>query len=263
MSPKWLAHRAIPGGPPGQLCRAVEVGAFHQLLDALVDIAQALLEPDDRLAAGGEAEMSGLDDAGMDRTDRDLVQAFALGGKEDIRRGCAVPRRRRAAERVGQVPPTVVEPGAQVRRAFGLEPEQIADRALQPDRGRMHRADRGKPPGRTVEAQHAEIAGRFVEQRHMHGRPVAPEAEQGHAPVAKRIGGEAPSCRVDDGARIGPMRLDPSCHFHQLVQCCHGVCALSRGGSIHAGTTPPAAAAGRCRRRRRGPDAPGAAHRRP
>ena len=49
-----------------------------------MDIAQPLFEADDRLAAGGEAEVSGLDDAGVNGADRNLVEAFALGRQEWI-----------------------------------------------------------------------------------------------------------------------------------------------------------------------------------
>ena len=63
------------------------VAPCHQPLDALVDIAEPLLQPHHGLAIGGEAEMAGLDDAGMHRPDRDLVQALALGRQEGDRRG--------------------------------------------------------------------------------------------------------------------------------------------------------------------------------
>ena len=52
--------------------------AGHQRLDALMHVAEPLFEPHHGLAIGGEAEMSRLDDAGMHRADRDLVQAFAF-----------------------------------------------------------------------------------------------------------------------------------------------------------------------------------------
>ena len=75
----------------------VERRAGHQSFDALVGVAQPLLQPHDRLAAGGEAEMSRLDDPGMDRADRNLVQAFALAGRKHKAVGAA--RRRPFAPR--------------------------------------------------------------------------------------------------------------------------------------------------------------------
>ena len=71
-------------------------GAGHQRFDALVHIAEALFEPHHGLAAGGEAKMSRLDDAGVHRADRNLMQRFAFDGKEIV----WGPRlRRRAAAR--------------------------------------------------------------------------------------------------------------------------------------------------------------------
>ena len=67
---------------PASLAAALERRAGHQRLDALVHIAQPLFEPHHRLAIRGEAEMARLDDAGMDRADRDLVQALALDRQE-------------------------------------------------------------------------------------------------------------------------------------------------------------------------------------
>src|SRR5947199_80989 len=56
--------------------------AQHQPDMALVQVAQPFLQPGHRLALDVEAEMPGLDDAGMDRADRDLVHAIALDGEE-------------------------------------------------------------------------------------------------------------------------------------------------------------------------------------
>ena len=60
----------------------VDRSARAERLDALVHIAQPLLQPGDGLAVGGEAEMAGLDDAGMNGADRDLMQARAFNGQE-------------------------------------------------------------------------------------------------------------------------------------------------------------------------------------
>ena len=66
-------HGAVAGDAAGEPGAAGEVGTLEQPLDALVHIAQALLEAGHGLAIGGEAEMAGLDDAGMHGADRDLV----------------------------------------------------------------------------------------------------------------------------------------------------------------------------------------------
>jgi hypothetical protein len=77
--------------------------------------------------------MAGLDDAGMDRANRDLVQPLALGGEE----GIGGFRRTR---RVG--PRTVVEPGAAVGKTLRFDAVEVADRALEPERGRVEQAVR-------------------------------------------------------------------------------------------------------------------------
>ena len=69
---------AVTGGAGGQPRRPLDARASHQRLDTLVRVAQALFEPHHRLPAGGEAEMSRLDDAGMYRPNGNLVQALAL-----------------------------------------------------------------------------------------------------------------------------------------------------------------------------------------
>ena len=81
---KRVSDGAVAGGAARELCALVDACAGHQRLGALVHIAKALFEPHHRLAVGGEAEMPGLDDAGMDRADRDLVQILALDGEERI-----------------------------------------------------------------------------------------------------------------------------------------------------------------------------------
>ena len=42
-----------------------------------MDIAKPLFEPRHRFAIGGKTKMSGLDNAGVDRTNRDLMEALA------------------------------------------------------------------------------------------------------------------------------------------------------------------------------------------
>src|SRR5690606_40909852 len=52
----------------------------------LHDALPILFEPDDGLAARGEAEMTRLDDAGVDRADGNLVQVLALRRQEAVGR---------------------------------------------------------------------------------------------------------------------------------------------------------------------------------
>ena len=188
--------------------RPVERRARHQALDALVDVAEALFQAHHRLAIGGEAEMAGLDDAGMHRADRDLVQALALDREEIVRRLVA-GRTGRGGERMAHAPVAMVEPGALVRQALRVESEQVADGALEPQRRRVMQADAGVGIVRTIEADDADARHRRIEQRHVDGVRLAPQAEQ--APLAARQGCDrlVPGGNRDRGARPGTMqRLD-------------------------------------------------------
>src|SRR5580704_6463707 len=108
-----------------------------------MDIPEALFEPHHRFAIGGEAEVSRLDDAGVDRTDRNAVQAFALHRQERVWRLFALLLRVRA-ERMLHIPKTEIEPRPRIGRADRLEAIEAFDRALEPDGGRMQRAHRWK-----------------------------------------------------------------------------------------------------------------------
>ena len=66
--------------------------------DALMHIAKPFLEPHDRFAVGREAEVAGLDNAGMHGPDGDLMHRRAFGRKKCItiaagRRRCPVAER--------------------------------------------------------------------------------------------------------------------------------------------------------------------------
>src|SRR5262249_56964260 len=99
-------------------------------LDGLVHVTKALLQPNHRLAVGGETEMPGLDDAGMNRADGNLVQALTDGRQEGVRRA---PCRSVTAfsERMLHIPKAEVEPRPRVGRADRLEAVEVAHRTLQ------------------------------------------------------------------------------------------------------------------------------------
>ena len=103
------------------------------------------LQAHHRLSVTGETEMAGLDDAGVDGPDRDLVQGVALDRQE------VVGRRRVVA------PAAVVQPGAFVGQTLRLQAEQIADRAFQADRRGVQAADRRVVAGGAVQAQAATV----------------------------------------------------------------------------------------------------------
>src|SRR5260221_12787993 len=95
-----------------------------------------------------EAEMAGLDDAGMDGADGDLMQLGAVGGEKGVVGSGALRRRRSLArprgERVNDRPVAVIEPRPPVERAERDMAEEVEDGALEPDRARPHGADRGE-----------------------------------------------------------------------------------------------------------------------
>src|SRR5215831_17516170 len=137
---KRVSDRAVAGGAPCQAHRRVEAGARHQRLDAFMHVTKALLQPNHRLAVGGKTKMSGLDDAGMNRADGNLVQALPGGGQEGVRRA---PCRSVTAisERVLHIPKAEIEPRPRVGRADRFEPVEIAHRTLQANGRRMERPD--------------------------------------------------------------------------------------------------------------------------
>src|SRR5690606_30070753 len=116
-----VGDRAVARDAARETRGPVERRAGHQRLHALVDVAKALLQPHDELAIGVEAEMAGLDDAGMDRPDRDLVNALPLDRQEGV-----WPR---SAGTTGPAP--VIEPGAVVVETGREEAVEVARGALE------------------------------------------------------------------------------------------------------------------------------------
>ena len=188
----------------------VEIGAGHQALDALVHIAEALLQAHHRLAVGGEAEMPGLDDAGMHRADRDLVQALALGRQEGVGRRRRPALRSRAPSGCAHAPAAVVEPGPRIGQPLGLRPNRSRDRALQPDRRRHGaRPTEGKWPSGQARLSTRDLGRRLVEQRHVHAsapRPTGRAASSGPRRAASPA--QLQVVGVDHGARPGPVVRD-------------------------------------------------------
>ena len=189
--------------------------AGHQRLDTLVHIAEPLFQPHRELAIGGEAEMPGLDDAGVHRPDRDLVQPLPFDGQELIRHLFAAP------------PDAVIEPGPRILRADGFQPVQIPNGPLQPDRRRMLRPDAGELAVDAFISEYRDIAAAFVEQRHVHVRRVAPQAEQGHLSAGKPCDG-----------------LTPTLFVHGVAGDGHGAIPAT---ARRFRSPPPAPAADRCR----------------
>ena len=78
-----MGDRAHAAGALHDRQRCAEGAALDQLLETAMDEAQPSVEVEDALADRREAEVAGLDDAGMDRADRELVDAFAVDLKRD------------------------------------------------------------------------------------------------------------------------------------------------------------------------------------
>src|SRR5262249_4887133 len=174
----------------------------HQRLDALVDVTEPLFEANHILAVGGETEMTGLDDPRVHRTDCDLVQTLAFARQEPVRP--AVARRGGSAERRGLRPNAVIEPGPRIGRSDGVKTKEIADGALKPQRRRVARGDAREFSGFTFETDDGNLI-RGAEQRQMHGRSLAPEAEQRDMTCGEQVDRLEPSLLANGSARPWPV----------------------------------------------------------
>ncbi len=104
-----------------------QLGLREQQLDALVNVAEPLLELEHLLADDREAKMPGLDDARMHRSDRNLVHAVARDAHEWIvirgrRASRAVIRGRRRERKVLGRPRGVPQPWPRIRIAARVCP---------------------------------------------------------------------------------------------------------------------------------------------
>src|SRR5205814_7608444 len=107
-----MAHARVSRDPLRELDALREGKRLEQLLGALVHEAEPRLEIHDRLAFDAEAEVAGLDDAGVHRPHRDLEDAFAFDPPERKRLALVVKVRAGddiAAERVIIRGPELVE----------------------------------------------------------------------------------------------------------------------------------------------------------
>src|SRR5438552_4068179 len=132
-------HAAVAGDARGEPSPFLQRQRFEAFLDAFMRVPEALFQPQDALADHREAEMPGLDDAGMHRTDGDLVHPLALDRNEGIawiaRREARVERHVAAQGESVLAPCPMPQPAARVAHS-SAQPHQIRDRALHPARGR-------------------------------------------------------------------------------------------------------------------------------
>ena len=202
-----VGNGTVARGAARQLRRLLDGRAGKQRLDALMDVTQALLEPHHRLAVGGEAKVSRLDDAGVNRADRNAVQAFALHRQESVSRLFA-RLLRVCAEWMFDVPKTEIEPRPHIRCADRLEAIEAFDGTLESDGGRMQRAYRRKFSIGAFDTDDIDVVAGFAHHRHMHGAAVAPQAEQ-RGMAGRKLGRDrTPGFRRHDRARPWPMAVD-------------------------------------------------------
>ena len=132
-------HAAVAGDARREPGPFLQRQRFEAFLDAFMRVPKALFQPQDALADHREAEMPGLDDAGMHRTDGDLVHPLALDRNEGIawiaRREARVERHIAAQGESVLAPCPMPQPAARVTHS-SAQPHQIRDRALHPARGR-------------------------------------------------------------------------------------------------------------------------------
>ena len=172
-----IGDRAVAGNPARQSGRVHDRSADHEVVDAFVGVPQSLLQAHDGLAVGGEPEVAGFDDAGVNRADGDLMQRRSFCRKEGVGIAGGVGPLS-FAERVAQTPATVVEPASLVRAPVGLQSVQVADGALQAQRRRMRTRDGGEAALGARQADDQQTGGCVRGKREVHRLPVAPQAEQ-------------------------------------------------------------------------------------
>ena len=137
-----------------------------------MDVAEPLLQPHHRFAAGVEAEVARLDDPRVDRTDWNLVQSCALRSKEGVRVRRAIMRDA-PPERMTHWPSAMIQPGPRVWSIGRGKSEEIAGRALEPARRSMDRRHGGKCSVVTGEIENVERLAN-LRQRHAHSALVPP-----------------------------------------------------------------------------------------
>src|SRR5512139_713688 len=160
--------------------------------------------------------MTGLDHAGVDRTDRDLVQPFPLAGEEFV-----THRVRRWPGRTGKrmrhPPVAVVEPGPGFGVPDRLEAVQVPRGALEADRRRMMCAHRRIAAVRTMKAHDGNLRRGFFKHAHVDAVRLGPKTQQ-HPAIAKSADGLVPALLRDDDARPSPGPIDALSRADELDQ---------------------------------------------
>ena len=101
----------------------------------------------------------------------------------------------------------MIEPGSLVDRADGVKTEEIVDSALKPLCRRMARGNAREISRFTFKADNGDLV-RAAEQRQMHGRYLAPEAEQCDITCGKQVDRIEPPLLTNGRARPRPVGSD-------------------------------------------------------
>ena len=236
-----MADRGVAGHVFHQVNGALVRPADQGPLDAAMLVAERDLQVEDLLAVALEAEMPRLDDAGVNRADRDLVDLLAFDpekvGDADDRGLARLPAPRVVAGAVRAMKANRLEPGM----AFGTDPVLLGELPLEEVDLRAVGRQRGKPvrvQRRLADAQ--QRAGAVGED----GVDVHVADESATSP--KRAATRCPPLdRVDDGrcesrrtAVAGPAPAGSPGPFAGLRSCCAFIASPPRMRRPRAGATP-------------------------
>ena len=229
-----MSDGGVAGDPLGEFDAGGDGAALEQSLDPLVHEPQPGLHVEDRLSDDGEAEVTRLDDAGVNRTDRDLVDAGPLDGEEGVGLGLLVEWRRGSAVVTHRIP--APRPVLMQHQAGGLmmpgelDAEEVLHLAFETPRRERHVGQAGQL--RCIDRQ--------------------PNVE--FDPCVRPTGShdvDDPDRFWPDGCRImvGGDEGDPVAGVQQFEELCTQICgghvddpvhSLGPGGSVHRANTSAA-----------------------
>src|SRR4030095_2414950 len=125
----------VAGDSLGEWDGLIKQAAFEELLHSLVDVPEPGLEFEDGFADDREAEVPGLDEAGVYWSDRNLVYTWSLDREEREGFGGVGERGRGPGVSPQRVPPArpvrVPHEAAGQRVVFGHDAEQVVQLAFE------------------------------------------------------------------------------------------------------------------------------------
>ena len=208
-----VGNRRIARYAPGEAMRIERCQLGEALLDPLVGVAQPLLQAQHLFADDRKAEMPWLDDAGVHRADRDLVDPVTGDANEGI-----VDHVRAFADRTLGIllaqgepvrgPGAVVEPRPRVACTDRDDPEQVGGGTLHPHRARKlcREIGIGRRIGVELQVEPGETVGERIrradgEAARLAPAPVrAPDRDEPATGGGDGARGDLPRVGVDAGA---------------------------------------------------------------